>query len=198
MTGDEQVPANNFGYGLVLLSSPDAARNLCDIFVQTLPNPTVLTHRSPLLVNAYGARAGIAPMIWPVTTWGGSDQPNCPALIRNYNYAGARLLLQRASAEIRARGKTPPDPASPGPFLVTYQTLSHGVKLIDMSRTPVADYQRRFNTAMQLLTTQDGADAEVIRASKHDELRYYVIGSVPAFDVWLHLVLPGHPQLGHP
>ena len=188
------VPQHNYGYGFLLLTNRVQAQRLCSAFRGSLTFSGQFDQYTALIAQSVNGSVGIVPFIWPVTSWNRKDKNNCDTLVDRYNYSGARTLFHQAQLTIRKLGGTPTDALNGGPFLVTYQNDSKGISLYDLSHAPYIDYQRWLLTAVEQLSTPGSAIVKVIHPSPRDQVRAFVFGTIPTWDVWLGLLIPKyHP-----
>lgn len=189
---DQSVPPAALGYAVPIFTSRDQAARFCPLFVKRLTFGGLLTRGTPLRVRSYGQDVRIVPFVWPVTDWKPSEAPECKRLVERYNISAARNFFQLAVQSIRANGGSASDIIADGPFIATARRVSGTVMLYDLSRAPDTDYQRWFTMAVEQLSNPAiNGSSRYVTPPWRDKVRYYVFGSIPAWEGVLKILIPG-------
>jgi hypothetical protein len=191
LTPENSVPANAIGYAVPVFTSTEQAARFCPAFLNRLSFEGALNSESRLTVRSYGRSVQIAPFVWPVTRWTASDKADCVGLVARYNLSGARTFYTVAANAIRRQGGRPSDTLSDGPFIVTARRVSGTVMVFDLSRAPDNDYEKWLVRSVEQLTDPTLTGRTIVTPSWRDRMRYYVFGSVAAFQPIIDVLIPG-------
>jgi hypothetical protein len=190
LTQDQTPPTDALGYAVPIFTSLDQAAQFCPMFTARLSMDGALTSRSKMVVTAYGQTVRIAPFIWPATDWPTGSVSDCKSLVQHYNLSGAKIFSTLATDVIRKNGGTVPDGLGDGPFIMATRRASGTVLLLDLSKVPPGDYQQWFDRAVSYLSDPRVDDTGYHAATLHDQVRFYVFGSIPDFMPVLNMLVP--------
>lgn len=189
---DGAIPRDARAYAVVAFRQASEAQRFCPAFRARLDFEGALVSGTDLTVTSRGLPVEIAPMIWPVTSWGAADRPDCATLVARYDYAGARAFLQEARRSLAPLGLATTFNATSGPFIISARR-SGSLTVYDLSRAPDADYDR------WLVQTVDGIESgvsgpAVVAPGWRDQMRFYAFSAVPSIEAALDVFVPGYAK----
>ena len=192
---DGAIPKDAIGYAVAVFTSPEQADRFCTVFRARLDFAGSLTGTTQLTVTEYGQRIRIAPFVWPTTAWPAGTPSSCANLVARYDFAGARLLLLAALAQMQAAGAPADALGAEGPFLVAAPRKGGAMTVFDLSRAPAVDYDKWLLRAVETLERgETGGLAPIVQPGVRDQVRFVAFGLAPVIEEALGVFLPGYAQ----
>jgi hypothetical protein len=192
---DGAIPKDAIGYAVAVFTSPAQADRFCDVFRARLDFAGSLQGTTKLTVTEYGQRIRIAPFIWPTTTWPQGTASTCANLVANYDFAGARVMLRAALAQMEAAGAPADALGQDGPYLLTAPRKGAAMTIFDLSVAPPVDYDKWLLRAVEVVERGEaGGDTPLVRPGVRDQVRFVAFGLAPVIEEALGVFLPGYAQ----
>jgi hypothetical protein len=192
---DGAIPKDAVGYAVAVFSTPQQAEQFCDVFRGRLDFAGSLKGTTNLTVTEYGARIRIAPFIWPTGSWPAGTVASCANLVARYDFAGARLMLRAALAQMAAAGAPADSIGVDGPYVLTAPRKGQAMTIFDLSRAPAIDYDKWLLRAVETVERGEAEGlAPLVQPGVRDQVRYVAFSLAPAIEEALGVFLPGYAQ----
>ncbi|WP_408590288.1 hypothetical protein [Novosphingobium sp.] len=196
LSPDDTWPKDTAGYGVPIFTTVQQARDFCPAFIDHVRIVGPLTTATKLRVTVSGIPTRIIPFIWPVQSWGRGDRVDCGTLVARYNFTAARAFFAQAQRTIVRLGGHPPDKLAGGPFILARRLDTDRITVFDLTRIPQIDQARWIDTALDAMTRQHKAAAQVVRPPWRDQMRAYVFRSAPSWNRIIAMLLPAYKAKG--
>ncbi|WP_087124885.1 MULTISPECIES: hypothetical protein [Burkholderiaceae] len=188
---NDQVPDGAIGYAVPIFTSRQEIDRFCPLFLDRMSISGALNKGAPMRINSYGQEKQIVPFVWPVTSWSANDTADCKTLGDRYDISGARTFFKQAQQTIGAHGGRDIDALRNGPFILTAKRVSGSMVLYDLSQAPDDDYPTWLTRAIEQMSNPLATQTVYVTPNWHDKARYYVFGTIPAFNGILDVLMPG-------